>query len=288
MAEVLVLGALAVAAASLNAAFAGRRPAEPFREAARLLTMQRRVTVRADMPLARIGVISLPVAAALAALVVPVGEKAAVDSPVGVVWFNAMEVVAWASVWLAGWGVNSAFALVGGYRFLAQGLAYELPHMFALITAGLAAHSLDLRVIGEAQDGLWFAVWMPVAFAAYLVSALAMAFWGPFGHPVGGDLAGGAALELPGPDRLVFLAGRYGLLTVSAAVAVPLFLGGGSGPLLPGWAWSLVKTSAVLALLVWTRHRLPVLRMDRFMTAAWTVLIPATLLQMLVVGLVVV
>lgn len=288
MAEVLVLGALAVAAASLSAAFAGHRPAEPFHEVARLLTTQRRVTAGADRLLTRAGVISLPVAAALAALVVPFGDRVPVDTAVGVVWFNAMEVVAWASVWLAGWGVNSAFALVGGYRFIAQGLAYELPHMFALITAALAAHSLDLRVIGEAQDGLWYAVWMPVAFAVYLVSALAMAFWGPFGHPVGGDLAGGAALELSGPDRVVFLAGRYGLLTVSAAVAVPLFLGGGSGPLLPGWAWSPVKTAAVLALLVWTRHRLPVLRMDRFMTVAWTVLIPATLLQMLVVGIVVV
>ncbi|XRQ03862.1 NADH-quinone oxidoreductase subunit H [Actinomadura welshii] len=288
MAEVLALGLLAVAAASLNAVLAGDGPAAPFREAARLLTLQRRVTARADMLLTRIGVVSLPVVAALAALVVPFGGHVAVSSPVGVVWFNAMEVVAWASVWLAGWGVNSAFALVGGYRFIAQGLAYELPHMFALITAALAAHSLDLRVIADAQDGLWFAVWMPVAFAVYLLSALAMAFWGPFGHPVGADLAGGAALELPGPDRVVFLAGRYGLLAVSAGVAVPLFLGGGSGPLLPGWAWSLVKTAAVLALLVWARHRMPVLRMDRFMAVAWTVLIPATLLQMLIVGIVVV
>ncbi|MFI0485233.1 NADH-quinone oxidoreductase subunit H [Actinomadura sp. 9N215] len=287
MVEVLVLGVLAVGAASLNAAFAGR-PAEPFHEVVRLLTLQRRVTARADLLLARIGVISLPVAAALAALVVPFGDRAAVDTSIGVVWFNAMEVVAWASVWLAGWGANSAYALVGGYRFIAQGLAYELPHMFALITAALAAHSLDLRAIGEAQDGLWYAVWMPVAFAVYLMSALAMAFWGPFGHPVGDDLAGGAALELPGPDRVLFLAGRYGLLTVSAAVAVPLFLGGGDGPLLPGWLWSGVKACAVLALLVWTRQRLPVLRMDRFMTVAWTVLIPATLLQMLVVGIVVV
>jgi len=199
-----------------------------------------------------------------------------------------MEVVAWASVWLVGWGTNSAFALVGGYRFLAQGLAYELPHMFALITAALAAHSLDLREIAAAQDGLWFGVWMPVAFATYLLSALAMAFWGPLGHPVGNDLAGGAMAELSGPDRLVFSAGRYGLLTVAAAIAVPLFLGGGAGPLLPGWLWSLVKTCAVLALLVWVRQRLPVLRMDRFMEVAWTVLIPAVLLQMLVVGIVVV
>lgn len=287
MAEVLVLGVLALAAASLNGAFAGR-PAEPFREAVRLLTLQRRVTARADVLLTRIGVISLPVAAALAALVVPLGERAAVGTRVGIVWFNAMEVVAWASVWLAGWGVNSAFGLVGGYRFLAQGLAYELPHMFALITAALAAHSLDLRVIGDAQDGLWFAVWMPVAFAVYLVSAAAMAFWGPFDHPVAGDVAGGVLAELSGPDRLVLLAGRYGLLTVASAVAVPLFLGGGAGPLLPAWLWSLVKTCAVLAFLVWVRRRLPVLRMDRAMTAAWTVLIPAAVLQMLVVAIVVV
>ncbi|NDU75770.1 NADH-quinone oxidoreductase subunit H [Actinomadura sp. DSM 109109] len=287
MAEVLVLGVLAVAAAVFGGALAGR-PAEPFREAVRLLAVQRRVTARADVLLTRIGVVSLPVAAALAALVVPFGDRAAAGSRVGVVWFNAMEVVAWASVWLAGWGVNSAFGLVGGYRFVAQGLAYELPHMFALVTAALAAHSLDLRAIGQAQDGLWFAVWMPVAFAVYLVSAAAMAFWGPFGHPVGGDAAGGVLAELSGPDRLVFLAGRYGLLTVASAVAVPLFLGGGAGPLLPAWLWSPLKACAVLALLVWARRRLPVLRMDRAMAAAWTVLIPASVLQMLVVAIVVV
>ncbi|GGQ34158.1 NADH-quinone oxidoreductase subunit H [Actinomadura coerulea] len=287
MVEVLVLGVLAVAAASFGGALAGR-PAEPFREAARLLTTQWRVTARADVLLTRIGVVSLPVAAALAALVVPFGDRVAVGTRVGVVWFNAMEVVAWGSVWLAGWGVNSAFGLVGGYRFLAQGLAYELPHMFALVTAALAAHSLDLRAIGQAQDGLWFAVWMPVAFVVYLVSAAAMAFWGPFDHPVGADVAGGVLAELSGPDRLVFLAGRYGLLAVASAVAVPLFLGGGAGPLLPAWLWSLLKTCAVLALLVWTRRRVPVLRMDRAMTAAWTVLIPASVLQMLVVAIVVV
>jgi NADH-quinone oxidoreductase subunit H len=287
MVEVLVLGVLAVAAALFGGALAGR-PAEPFREAARLLTVQRRVTARADVLLTRIGIVSLPAAAALAALVVPFGDRVAAGTRIGVVWFNAMEVVAWGSVWLAGWGVNSVFGLVGGYRFLAQGLAYELPHMFALITAALAAHSLDLRAIGQAQGGLWFAVWMPAAFAVYLVSAAAMAFWGPFDHPVGEDVAGGVLAELSGPDRLVFLAGRYGLLAVASAVAVPLFLGGGAGPLLPAWLWSLVKTCAVLALLVWTRRRLPVLRMDRAMTVAWTVLIPASVLQMLVVAIVVV
>lgn len=288
----LVLAGLAYSAAAMDAAFrTGDGPAAPLRESVLLLLRQRRRTLASDVLLVRIGVISLPAAALLAAAVLPLdggpGGSRVWNLPVSVVWFNAMEVVAWASLWLAGWGVNSAFPLVGGYRFLAQGLAYELPHMFALITASLGAGSLDFGAIAAAQDEVWFAVWMPVAFAVYLLSALAMAFWGPMEHPVADDLGGGAAAELSGPDRLLFFAGRLALVAVAAAAAVPLFLGGGSGPWLPGWAWTLIKTVAVLALLVWLRGRWPVIRMDRFMTAAWTVLIPATLLQALVVGVVV-
>ena len=60
------------------------------------------------------------VVALLAALVVPLGNRAVLDLPVGIVWFNAMEVLLWVLVWMTGWGGNSAYSLVGGYRFLAQ------------------------------------------------------------------------------------------------------------------------------------------------------------------------
>jgi NADH-quinone oxidoreductase subunit H len=227
------------------------------------------------------------VAAVLAAAVLPLGERPVADLSIGVVWFNAMEVVAWAAVWMVGWGSNSALGLVGGYRFVAQGLAYELPHMFAIITAALGAESLRLTTIVDAQRDLWFVAIMPVAFVVYLISAAAMAFWGPFDAPLSRDVAGGAAVELAGVDRLVFVGGRWLLLVVAAAMAVPLFLGGGIGPLLPAWAWVAVKTAAVLALLVWLRRRFPTVRMDRYTEFAWVVLIPLTIAQALVVALVV-
>lgn len=261
--------------------------AAPLREAARLLVGQRRTTLAADGVLWRAGVVTLPVAALLAALVLPLGTTSVADLGVGVVWFNAMEILAWAAVWLAGWGPNSAFSLVGGYRFVAQGLAYELPHMFALITAATAAGTLSVGGIVAAQAGLWFVVWMPVAFAVYLLSAAAMAFWGPFDAPVGRDLAGGATVELSGVDRLLVLGGRWLLLVVAAAMAVPLFLGGGNGPLLPAWLWVLLKTAAVLAAVVWLGRRFPTVRMERFVEVAWVVLIPLTIVQALVVSLVV-
>jgi NADH-quinone oxidoreductase subunit H len=265
----------------------GPAVAAPLRETARLLVGQRRRTLAGDRVLGGIGGAALPVAAVLAAAVLPLGERPVADLSIGVVWFNAMEVVAWAAVWMVGWGSNSALGLVGGYRFVAQGLAYELPHMFAIITAALGAESLRLTTIVDAQQDLWFVVIMPVAFMVYLISAAAMAFWGPFDAPLSRDVAGGVALELAGVDRLVLVGGRWLLLVVAAAMAVPLFLGGGNGPLLPAWTWVAVKTAAVLALLVWLRRRFPTVRMDRYTEFAWVVLIPLTIAQALVVALVV-
>ncbi len=289
--SVLVLPAVLVAAAcvlvAVESALAGGSALAPAQEAARLLVQQRRATVAADSLLRQAGIVTLPVAAVLAALVLPLGFQSVSDLGVGVVWFNALEVLAWAAVWMVGWGSNSAFGLVGAYRYVAQGLCYELPHMFALITAALAAETLRVGGIVDAQAGLWLVVWMPVAFLLYLGSALAMSFWGPFDHPVSSDGAGGAAAELSGADRLLFLAGRRLLLVVSAAFSVPLFLGGGHGPLLPPWLWTLVKTAAVLALVVSARRRLPTIRAERLAELAWVVLIPLAIVQALVVALVV-
>lgn len=285
-----ILILFAAAAVTLDATLAAGRKAasQPFHAVAGLLVQQRRRMLAADALLWRSAGIVLLVAAAMASVVTPLGRWVVADLDVGIVWFNAMEIVAWAAVWLAGWGPNSAFSLVGGYRFVAQGLAYELPHMFALTTVAIGAGSLRIADIVAAQQELWFVAWQPVAFLAYLLSVLAMSFSRPFDQATGVDLAGGAKAELSGVDRLVFVAGQKVLLVSGAAMAVPLFLGGGAGPVLPGWLWSLVKTAAVLTLLVWVGRRTPTIRMERFMTVSWMVLVPATLLQALFVSIVVI
>ena len=287
VAVVLVAGLAACADATLAGAGPGSVPVE----VARLLVGRRRRTPSDDAVLGRGGAALLPVVAVLAAAVVPLGPRPVADLDVGVVWFNAMEVLAWVAVWTAGWGPNAAPSLVGGYRGIAQGLAYELPHMFAIITPAIAAGSLRVTDVVAAQQGLWFAAWMPVAFVLYLVSVAAMAFWGPFAGPLGRDLAGGAAAEHAGVDRLLLLAGRWMLVTVAAAFAVPLFLGGGA-PLPglgalggPAWAWAAGKTVVVLAVLVAARHLLPTLRMTRFASFSWVVLLPLGVAQALVVSL---
>ncbi|MDG4801423.1 complex I subunit 1 family protein [Micromonospora sp. WMMD980] len=264
------------------------RAGRPLWETARLLRQRRRTVTAADLLLWRLGLAGPLVVALLMVVVVPLGDRVVADLPVGVVWFNAMDVLLWAAAWLAGWGSNSGYGLVGGYRFLAQALGYELPLMFALTAPAVAAGSLRIADVVAAQRELWFVGWMPVAFLVLLGAALAFSMSGPFAYPNGRDVAGGVLAEPSGVDRLVLLAGRYAVLVAGAATAVALFLGGGSGPLLPAWLWSVAKTLAVLAVLVALRGRVPVLRADRLMRVAWLVVLPATLAQVLVVAVLVV
>ena len=258
----------------------------PLGEVARLLRQRRRRTVAADLLLWRLATAGLVPLALLKVAVVPLGRWTLFDSPVGVVWFNAMDVVVWALVWLAGWGPNSVHSLVGGYRFLAQAVGYELPLMFSLVAPPIAAGSLRVGDVASAQDGVWFAVWMPVAFLVYCIGVVAFSVWGPFAVAVGCDLAGGVLAESSGVDRLLFLAGRYALMVAGAGFAVPMFLGGGTGPWLPASVWVLVKAMLLVAAFVAVGRRVPALRPDKFVEVAWVVLLPLTVAQDLVVAVV--
>ncbi len=219
---------LAVATAGACAAVVARRDgrpalagaADPLREAARLLRQRPRRTVAADLLLWRIASSALlPVALCMAALV-PIGGRTLMQDGLGVVWFNALDVSLWAFFWLLGWGANASFGLAGAYRFLALGLAYELPLMFALVAPAVAAGSLDPAAIAAGQ-GLWYVVWMPVAFLGYCVGVLGFTLWGPLRAPAGHDLATGVLAELSGVDRLLVAAGRYALLVAGGSVRRP-------------------------------------------------------------------
>lgn len=278
----------AVFDAGVQARSDGRRGGllAPVAETARLLRQPRRSLLSADVLLWRIGTAGLPVIAVLMAAVLPFGSWVIADLPIGLVWFNAMDVMVWAAVWLAGWGPNSAHAIIGGYRFLGLALGYELPLMFALTAPAVAAGSLRMADIVAGQETLWYVAWMPVAFLVFCAAVLAFSLHRPFDAPAGADLAGGVLAEATGVDRLLLLAGRHMLLAVGSGFAVALFLGGGAGPLLPGWVWFLVKTLVLLGVLLVVRRRLGPLRPEQLMAPAWLVALPAVLAQLAVVAVV--
>lgn len=298
-AVVLTVGALVVGgilAAGFRGVLAGRSAGVPVgrgvtlpvAEAARLLRQRRRTTLAADSLLWRIGGVGLVLVPLLMLAVVPLGPGPVLDSEVGLVWFNAADVFVWAFVWLVGWGANATYPLIGSFRFLASALAYELPLMFALTTPAVAARSLRVSDVVAAQHTWPYVVWMPLAFVITCVGVVGFSVWGPLAPAAARDLAGGVLAELSGPDRLIVQAGRYLLLVAGSAFTVALFLGGGIGPLLPVWVWMLIKTALLTAVLVAVRGRLALLRPDRFMEVGWLILLPAALLQLLLVSVIVV
>jgi NADH-quinone oxidoreductase subunit H len=205
---------------------------------------------------------------------------------VGVVYFTAIFALVMVAVFAAGWGPNSKYPLIAGYRFIGLMLAYEMPFAITIIAVALPAESLALGDIVAAQKAiLWNVVLQPVGFLIYLLCALAVAFWGPFDVIDSADLAGGAELEMGGAPLAVWRFGHYALLLATSAFAVPLFLAGGHGPWLPPAFWSVLKVLLVGSVLVALRHLLPRLRLDRFMKVAWIFLIPLSLVNLFLVGL---
>lgn len=288
---VIVAGVAATADAVVGGVLAGRRwqgeLAGPVRATARLLLTQRRTTLVPDSLLWRLGGAGVLVVACVATVVVPLGAWSAADLSVGVVWWSAFVAVLWVLLHMLGYSANAGYPVVGGYRFLAQAMAYEMPLAISIICAALAAHSLRVGDVVAAQHGLWFAVWMPAAFVIFLICGLAASFYGPFSTPTSAALGGGVLAELSGIDRWVVLAGRYLVLASVAGFGTAMFLGGGAGPLLPAPVWTLLKTGALLAGLIAARWWWPLVRTERFEEIGWVVLLPLSVLQALVVSLVV-
>jgi NADH-quinone oxidoreductase subunit H len=203
----------------------------------------------------------------------------------GIVLFGAAMALVVVAVFLQGWSPNSPLPMIGGYRFIAAGLSYEIPLLLVLIAAALPARSLALEPIVASQEHLWNLVRQPLGLPIYLIAGLGLAFWGPLALPEAEDLAGGSSLEVSGGSRVVWRVAQLLVLVAVAAMGAAAFLGGWWGPLLPGAAWMVAKTLALLALLVAARHLVARVPTEKYVFISWVVLIPLSLVDVFAAGI---
>lgn len=258
----------------------------PFRKGALLLLQQRTQTERPDTELWALAPALLGGLGAAGMMATPLWPGG-LDAESGIVLFGAAMALVMVAVYLHGWAPNAPFPLVGGYRFVAQALSYEMPLALVLIAAALPAESLSVGAIIRSQEGLWNVLRQPLGLPLYLVAGLGLAFRGPLNLPDAADLAGGTAAESSGAALVVWHAARNVVLVAVAAMGAAVFLGGWLGPWLPGAAWMAVKTLALLALLVLASHLFGRVRLERFVVISWVVLIPLALVDVFVSGLLV-
>ncbi len=209
------------------------------------------------------------------------------DLNIGFLLIFSLTNVTFIGVFLAGWASNSKYALLGSMRAIAQNISYEIPLLLSTMGVVLCAGTLQMSGIVRAQEHGWFLFnGQVIAFVVFIVSALAEANRAPFDIPEAeSELVAGFHTEYSGMRFALFFLGEYTAVFISSAVAVTLFLGGWSGPLLPPPVWFLLKTYLIVFVVMWIRWTFPRLRSDQLMALAWKVLIPFALLNILLTAL---
>src|SRR5215510_13387292 len=202
---------------------------------------------------------------------------------------------------LAGWSSNNKYSLMGGLRYSAQMISYELALGLSLIGVILQAGTLDLQKIVEQQSRWhgagWFVFFLqPLGFVIYLIAAIAETNRVPFDLPEAEtELVAGFHTEYSAMKfALFFLAEYINMFTVSM-LATTLFLGGWNVPFaedifgrgtflfgLVGVIGFLVKIIFFLFLYIWLRGNLPRFRFDQLMNFGWKVLLPFALFSIFV------
>ncbi len=230
----------------------------------------------------------VPVMAVLAGI--PLAREWLVQSlEFGLVYVLAVSSLGILGYLMAGWGSGNKYALIGSVRLVAQAISYEIPLMVAAISVAVVAGSLDLREIVEAQATVWYALVMPVAFLIFVLAGLAELARPPFDIAIAeSEVMGGPWVEYSGIRWSIFMLTEYVGLLVVALLTTILFLGGWQGPWLPGVLWLLLKSVAVMGVLLWLRGTVPRLRVDQFMSLAWRVMLPLALVNLVVASVYVV
>lgn len=240
----------------------------------------------ADRWLRPAGPITALAGVALGAVVVPFGPGLiGRDLGIGVFYFIVVIDFVVLGIALGGWGADTPDTVESFYRIVAQLVAYVVPLGLAYVGVIMMARSLSTVAIVDGQSGLWFVILQPVGFLLYLVTGLMQSYRAPFFEPFSAAIDGGVLSEAGGWSALVWRVALSGLLFLVAALGAVLYLGGWHGPVLPGWAWMLLKTYALMVLMLWLGRRLRPLSTAEMLALSWKVLTPVGLVNVLVVGI---
>ncbi len=218
----------------------------------------------------------------------PFGQKLQVrDLNVGLMLIFAFGSLNVLAILLGGWASNNKYALLGAMRSVAQNVAYEIPLLLSAMAVVLMAGSLRLGAIVDAQAGVWFVFYQPLAALLYLMGATAETNRAPFDIPEAeSELVAGFHTEYSGMRFALYFLAEYTNMFIVAAVATTLFFGAWRGPVADGPWWFALKSYLLVFGVIWVRWTFPRLRFDQLMNFAWKYMIPLALANLLATAVV--
>ena len=237
-------------------------------------------------------------------VIIPTGPRLVAENlDTGVFFALAVSSISVIGILMAGWASANKYSVTGGLRAAGQLIAYELPMVLAIVGVVVQAGTMSLQGIVHAQaNGKifgWGGIGNPfvftqiVGFVIFFIAAQAELTQTPFDMPVAeSELVAGYLTEYSGVRFLLFFMAEFASAFAFAAIASTIFLGGWYVPGVHGTAADLLgpvvmiaKTMAVGFVIFWVRFTFPRFREDQLQSFAWKFLIPISLLNILVTGI---
>jgi len=222
----------------------------------------------------------------------------------GLLYILALTSVGVYGVILAGWASNSKYAFIGCLRSAAQIVSYEIAMGFALVGVLMAANSLNLSDIVNAQVGglsQWYFIPLFPLFIVYFISGVAETNRHPFDVAEGeSEIVAGFHVEYSGVTFAIFFLAEYANMILIAVLVAVMFLGGwlsplpitnelalfGMKPFADGFFWLAAKVFFVLFFFLWIRASFPRYRYDQIMRLGWKIFIPVTLVYIVFLAII--
>lgn len=273
---------------------------QPFADVFKMLFKELIVPTNANKFLFYLAPVLAMAPAFAAWAVVPFGDGLVLaDINAALLYLLAMTSMGVYGVILAGWASNSKYAFLGAMRSAAQVVSYEIAMGFALVGVLIAAGSLNLTEIVNAQAGdagflEWF--WLPLLplFLIYFISGVAETNRAPFDVAEGeSEIVAGFHVEYGGAAFATFFLAEYANMILISVLTALMFMGGWLSPFPASWGvvgepgpwWFAIKVVFFMFCFLWFRATFPRYRYDQIMRLGWKVFIPITIVWILVAAM---
>lgn len=267
---------------------------QPIADALKMMAKEAYIPGNVDQYVYRVAPYFVFIPSFLILVTIPLAPNIVVrELSIGIFFIISVLAMTTVGIMMAGWSSFNKYSLLGAVRAVGQLISYELPIGLATIAVVMVAGSLKLSDIVASQKVLFgihipFVILQPLGFLIFMMGILAELARIPFDLPEAeSELVAGYHTEYAGMRFGIILIAEYFNMFSLCAIAVILFLGGWSGPLLPPVVWLLIKTYFLLFVLMWIRGTLPRVRADQLMDIGWKFLLPAALLNIAYTGILV-
>jgi NADH-quinone oxidoreductase subunit H len=251
--------------------------------------------------------------ALMTSAVIPWGDKfhvfdrdiilQATDIDVALLYLIGVMSIGVYGIMIGGWASNNKFSLIGAVRAASQMISYEVAMGLSLIALLMMTGTLSLREISLQQSGMnWNVFYQPLSFLIFLICAFAETNRTPFDlAECETELIGGYHTEYSSMKMGFYLFAEYANMFISSAILAVLFFGGYN---YPGMSWAVenwgvnianilgivalfVKICGFIFLYMWVRWTIPRFRYDQLMHLGWRVLIPLSIVNIIITGIVI-